>query len=374
MVLMLFAMAVGLVVSPLVLSIVSSLRSQSEILDLPSGSSSVYGQSSAFFSRESPLISSAQKVSPAVVSVGAIKTSYYVDDWFMPFFAYKYREKLPNLGSGVIFDKKGYVLTNYHVVENAEKVIVTLPDGKEIEAEFLGADRIVDIALLKVNAKNLPYADLGNSDDLIIGEWVIAIGNPFGNLIGDTQPTVTAGVVSALHRSFFPSGQESAFLDMIQTDAAINPGNSGGPLVNLNGEVVGISTYIFTTSGGSIGLNFAIPINRAREVTEEIITYGKIRPFFLDFEVIDITSRIARALGISSNDGAVVWQVLRGGPAEKAGLVKWDVILSVNSNKIANRNELVRYILAQHVGSRLELEIIRDGKKSVITYIIVEAK
>ncbi|MEO0141969.1 MAG: trypsin-like peptidase domain-containing protein, partial [candidate division WOR-3 bacterium] len=221
--------------------------------------------------RMNAIVLAANKVGPAVVSITVIQTriitiSPFDDEFFRRFFGdffpeQRYRQQIKSLGSGVIISPDGFIITNEHVVSNATEINVTLPDARQFKAQIIAADRTMDLALLKVDGHNLPYAELGSSEDLLIGEWVIALGNPFGFMLEDTRPTVTVGVISALNRAIKSAHEDRIYKDMIQTDAAINPGNSGGPLVNILGQVIGINTFILTSSGGSEGVGFARPIN-----------------------------------------------------------------------------------------------------------------
>ena len=261
----------------------------------------------------------------AVVSIGVVTTRIVrgfnplYDDFFDSFFReflpptryYKYRESIPNIGSGVIVSRDGYVVTNQHVVREAEEITVVTPDGLKLTGTVAGVHEASDIAVIKVEADDLPYAPLGDSDNLMVGEWAIAIGNPFGNLIEDAHPSVTVGVISARKRSFKPSGAGQVYRERIQTDAAINPGNSGGPLVNADGEVIGINTFIFTRSGGSLGVGFAIPINRVKRVLEEVRTHGKVRDVWLGFTVITVDNETARALKLHPTLYRVALQSMR---------------------------------------------------------------
>jgi serine protease Do len=336
---------------------------------------------SADLSRESIIVEAARKVSPAVVSIGILEKGYvrefspFANDFFSPFVVHPYIRKLPFLGSGVIINSNGYILTNYHVVEGAEEILITLVDGRELKGRILDADDIVDIALIKVEGSDFPSAKMGDSDSLIIGEWAIAIGNPFGNVIEDPRPTVTVGVISALKRSFKPSpGSSHIYQNMIQTDAAINPGNSGGPLVNVLGEIVGINTFIVSSTGASQGIGFAIPINKARAVAKEIMTYGKIRPLWLDFECINLTPYLAKTLEAPSTEGTVINSMRKGGPAEKAGLKVGDIIIKADDKKIRTQDDLITYIATMHVGQKITLNYLRGGKTYETTYILEEFK
>ena len=266
-------------------------------------------QTDLLFSRENAITTAIKKVSPAVASVNVVqlkeisRRSPFSDPFFEFFFPYDlHRQKVKSSGSGVVISPDGYVLTNYHVIENAHEIIVTLPGGKEYESEIIGMDRFSDLALLKMSGSNFPFAKLGDSDKLIIGEWVIALGNPYGLFDVSDQPTATAGIISALNMDFGPQESGQVFQGMIQTDAAINPGNSGGPLVNSLGEIVGINTFIYTGSNysqGSIGISFAIPINRAKFVAEELKNKGKIdRNYSTGLQVQSLNQRVSRYLNL----------------------------------------------------------------------------
>jgi serine protease Do len=261
-------------------------------------------------------------------------------DFFSDYAIFPYQEKVPYLGSGVILSADGLVVTNYHVVENAEDVFVTLMDGRELPAKLLDADTVLDVALLKVDGKDLPAVTIGNSDDLMVGEWALAMGNPFGNLIGDPHPTVTVGVISAVKRSFRAGGgSPRVYQDMIQTDAAINPGNSGGALINVAGELVGINTFIMSRSGGSVGIGFAIPVNRVKAVVDEIVQHKRIRSRLVDFRVQNANERLARILGARASKGAVVAEILRGGPAQRAGFQVGDIITAVDGVPVSDAED-----------------------------------
>jgi len=235
----------------------------------------------------------------------------------------------------VIIDKDGYILTNEHVVSDATQVKVKLSDGREFDAETKGVDKRIDLAVIKINAKNLPVAKLGDSDELKIGQWVLAIGNPFGFAIENPEPTVTVGVVSALGRYLPVLGRrDRGYDDFIQTDAAINPGNSGGPLVNLKGEVIGINTAIITTSGGYQGLGFAIPINKAKKVIDKLAKGEKISYGWLGVNIQDLNEDLRNYFGIKEKEGVIVLKVYKDSPAEKGGIKEGDLILSFKSQPV----------------------------------------
>ncbi len=226
-------------------------------------------------SRQNAITNAVRLVEPAVVSVNVIKTELVrarspFGFGFFDFFGYPMQRQVQSIGSGVIYDAKGYIITNAHVVSGATQIKVVLPDKREFDAGIVGIDQIHDIAKLKISGNRLPVAKLGDSSDLIIGEWSIALGNPYGFLMNDSKPSVSVGVISALNRSFAPREDRHDYKAMIQTDAAVNPGNSGGPLVNINGEVIGINTFIFSENGGNIGIGFAIPINSVKAILQAI--------------------------------------------------------------------------------------------------------
>jgi serine protease Do len=298
------------------------------------------------------------------------------DDFFDRFFPQsQYKQKIPGLGSGVIVDASGIVLTNSHVIRDAEEIRVNLPDGRHFDAKVLGDSPIYDLAVLKVDgAANLPVAPLGDSDSLVVGEWAIAIGNPFGFLLDDSQPTVTAGVISATRRDIKSEATESGvYKNMIQTDAAINPGNSGGALVNGDGQVIGINTFIFTQGGGSIGLGFAIPINMAKQLLGEIRQYGRVRQAWPGMQVQPVTEYLARRLGWNDVAGLVVTRVDPNGPAAKAGVKVGDRIRKVNGRVTNTVDDAQGSIYGAQVGDQLALELDRDGKTSTVRVTLEEA-
>ena len=338
--------------------------------------SSVSGGSLA--SLEDAFVRVAEKVSPAVVSIvtertetvgGVLFSPFEGDEFFDKFFRDFFGEvpkrkfRSMGLGSGIIVDPKGYIVTNEHVIHNADKIMVTLPDGREFKAKLIGKDYRSDIAVLKINAQNLPYAVLGDSDKVKIGQWAIAIGNPFGFAVHSPKPTVTVGVISALHRQL-PATEyrERIYTDLIQTDAAINPGNSGGPLVNLRGEVIGINVAIYTTSGGYQGVGFAIPSNQAKYIMDKLIRGEEVTYGWLGVKVQDLNQELAEYFGISDQKGALVAKVLKGSPAQKAGLKEGDVIRKFNGQEVENTSDLVNKVAHTEAGKTAEIEVIRNKK------------
>ena len=301
------------------------------------------------------------------------RKSPFTDPFFEFFFPYElHREKVKSSGSGVVISPDGYVLTNYHVIENAHEIIVTLPGGEEYKSEIIGKDRFTDLALLKMEGSNFPYADLGNSDDLIIGEWVIALGNPYGLFDVSDQPTATVGIISALNMDFGQQESGQIFQDMIQTDAAINPGNSGGPLVNGLGEIVGINTFIYTGSNysqGSIGISFAIPINQAKQIAEELKNKGRIdRNYSTGLQVQSLNKRVARYLNLPFVKGVIVVEVEKGSSGDKAGIEIEDIILAVNGVQITSALDIKNVILDQDIrsGDRITVKFYRNGVRKQV--------
>jgi serine protease Do len=318
----------------------------------------------------------AKKVQPAVVNITTEKTvtmrpwDRFGEDFFKgsPFedffrgFGFsprergkEYRQKQRSGGSGVIVDKEGYILTNNHVVEGADKVKVRLNDGREFTATVKGKDSRTDLAVLHIKAKDLPVATLGDSDKLEVGEWAIAIGSPFG-----LEHTVTVGVISAKGRSGLGTG---TYEDFVQTDASINPGNSGGPLINIDGEVVGINAMIIQPG---TGIGFAIPINMAKQILNDLIKQGKVVRPWLGISAQDLTPEMIEHFKVKEKDGVLVGQVYPGTGAEKAALVSGDIIKSVDDRAVKSVNELVKEVQKKKAGQKVKLNIIRDGKQMTV--------
>jgi serine protease Do len=338
-------------------------------------------------SRYNAIVRASEIAGPSVVSVSVVQTrimrrspfpSRRGDDFFDQFFRdlfpqSSYREKIPALGSGFIIREDGYILTNEHVVHNAEEIKVTLPDGRQFDGTLVSSDATYDLAVVRVDASDLPAASFGDSDELVVGEWAIAIGNPFGFLLADPSPSVTAGVVSALRRDVKSMGSGGGiYKDMIQTDAAINPGNSGGPLVNGRGQVIGVNTFIFTQSGGSHGMGFAIPINVATKVADEIMKYGEVRGVWIGLSVQDLTPFIASQLEITDIRGVMVVRLEDGSPAEKAGVKVGDIIRKVQGETVSNSGDAQRSLFGAGIGDIVALTIERDGESRDISLRLEE--
>ncbi|HET7833992.1 MAG TPA: DegQ family serine endoprotease [Gallionella sp.] len=318
-----------------------------------------------------------EKQGPAVVNISTTQVIHNnasphafpnipEDDPMLEFFR-RFMPQMPSeqethsLGSGFIISADGYIMTNAHVVDSAEKVTVRLTDKREFRARVIGADRRTDVALLKIEATGLPKVNMGDPNKLKVGEWVLAIGSPFG-----FDNSVTAGIVSAKGRSL----PNDNFVPFIQTDVAINPGNSGGPLFNMNGEVVGINSQIYTRSGGSMGLSFAIPIDVASQVVEQLRTTGKVTRGRIGVTIQELTRELAESFGLSTPTGALVSSVEKNGPADKAGIEASDVILKVNDRPVNNSGELPRIIAAIKPGTKVDVELWRRGATKHVGVVV----
>ena len=271
-----------------------------------------------------------------------------------------------SLGSGFIISEDGYILTNHHVVDRADEILVRLNDRRELNAEVVGSDRRSDLALLKVPADDLPVVKIGRSSKLAVGEWVLAIGSPFG-----FDYSVTAGIVSAKGRSL-PTARDENYVPFIQTDVAINPGNSGGPLFNLDGEVVGINSQIYSNSGGFMGVSFAIPIDVAMEVTEQLRKTGRVSRGWLGVVIQEVNRDLAESFGLDRPGGALISRVLQDSPAERGGLREGDIITEFNGNKIDRSAELPHFVGRAPANSTAKLRVIREGKTKTIELEIGE--
>lgn len=288
-----------------------------------------------------------------------------IPEYLRRFFEYRgappeQRRPRQSMGSGFILSEDGYVVTNNHVVEGASSVIVRLTDRREFEAEIIGLDDRSDLALLKLDASNLPTLRLGQPDELEVGEWVLAIGSPFG-----LDYSVTAGIVSAKGRSL-PTDEGENYVPFIQTDVAINPGNSGGPLFNLKGEVVGVNSQIFTRTGGSIGLSFAIPVSVVTNVVEQLRESGKVTRGWLGVTIQDVNKVLAESLNLDRPRGALVVELQPGGPADRGGLESGDVIVRFDGKEISTSSDLPHVVGLVRPGTEAKVELVRDGRKKTI--------
>ncbi len=321
-------------------------------------------------SRETAITRAIDLVGPAVASINVEQHTSSVS--FDPFFGIIYPKDIypmKNSGSGVVISPDGFLMTNYHVVENAERITATLSGGDEFNAEIIGFDNTSDLALLKLDGSEFPFANLGDSDDLIIGEWVIALGNPFELFTISNNPSASIGIISGLNMDFGMQKSGKVLQDMIQTDAAINPGNSGGPLINASGEVIGINTFIFTDYEdhfrGSVGIGFAIPINNAKRIAEELRVNGEVdRGYSTGLVVQTVTRSISRYLGLPEDSGVIIVNVARNSAADKAGLKPGDFVIKVNNEKIDKPSDIRRIILENDLrsGDKINMKIYRDGR------------
>lgn len=323
-------------------------------------------------SRQNAITRAVAKVSPAVVGINVIEIREYRDPfyrffgddpWMRRFFGDRsYRQQVKGLGSGFIISPDGYIVTNDHVAGNAAEITVTLTSGEKLEARLIGTDPVSDIALLKVDGNNLPSLNLGNSDDILIGEWAIAFGNPFGLFEINDKPTVTVGVVSSTGMNL-GRVENRFYRDMIETDAAINGGNSGGPLVNSMGDVIGMNTLIFTGGQSTtfVGYGFAIPINKVKRVVAELKRSGQVaRDSWHGFDFQSVDARIARYFGLQRAEGVIVSDVERNGPAAKGGLRVGDIITEVNGQKISTEDDLYVLLSDSRPGETLAMKVYRD--------------
>ncbi len=355
-------------------------------------------------SLEGKIINAIKKVSPAVVSISTERTVSVpgfgserffgppfedFDEFFRRFFEqYPQREfKQRGLGSGMIINEDGYILTNEHVIHgvNRDKIIVTLPNNKSYKAKIVEVDTESDIAVLKIDGNGLPTVVLGDSDSIQVGQWVIAVGNPFGFALSELnkkyEPTVTVGVISATGRAIRAGerGENRVYTDLIQTDASINPGNSGGPLVNIYGEVIGINTAILTPTGGSIGIGFAIPINKAKRLLQSLVKYGEIKWPWIGIYMQELTPELAEKFEVEK--GVLVADVVSDSPAEKAGIKPGDVIQEVNGQPVETPLDLKEAVLKTEIGEKIKIVLVREGKRIEVELVtapkpekIIEAK
>ena len=359
------------------------MRSSDDVLALPPGSAqpSAARQAPAPAALAGTLPDFSAVASRAVNAVTNIASEQVVrernspfaaDPFFRQFFGddndiFGYRNRIESsLGSGVIVSKDGYILTNSHVVGNLRaRITTTFADKREVKAEIVGVDELTDIALLKVDARDLPTLEWGDSSKLKVAEWVLAIGNPFS-----LSSSVTLGIVSATKRSL--QGQVAGYEDFIQTDAAINPGNSGGALINARGELVGINTAIFSRSGGYQGIGFAVPSNLARRVMDSLMKYGEVRRGSIGrLDVVPLTTQLAQELGADDTRGAVVYQMSRSSAAYEAGIRPGDIIVRFNGQNIDEPSQFVRMLADTPIGSTVKLGVIRDGRAMEVPVTVV---
>lgn len=313
-----------------------------------------------------------QKLTPAIATVKSEKLvkiseedSKLFNRFNMPFDGYNES----GVGSGIVIDPKGYILTNYHVVDNADKITVKLTDRREFEATIIGSDQLTDIAVIKIEGENLPIAPIGDSDSINVGEWVLAIGTPL-----DLTSTVTTGIVSALNRDLNIMRDSYSIETFIQTDAAINPGNSGGGLINLKGEVIGMNTAIASRTGTFEGYGFAIPINLAIRVAKDLVDFGEVKRGYLGVMISEVTDEVAKNVGLKYPTGVLIGAVMEGKAADQAGLEKGDIILEVNGKMLSQPNALQGVVGIKRPGETISVKINRNGKEKLFDVTLQEIK
>ena len=346
-------------------------ESTNEVRDVQSKSDDITN------SRRNVITETVKKVSPTIVGINVTQVvtyndpfgSMFNDPFFRQFFGNQnYNQKVKSLGSGFIISPDGYIVTNDHVAGNASEITVTMTDGEQVPAKLIGSDKSTDICLLKINKSNLSSVTLGNSDDIIIGEWAIALGNPFGLFEVNDKPTVTVGVISSTGLNLEPI-EDRFYLNMIQTDAAINGGNSGGPLVNSTGDVIGMNTIIYTAGGvqGNIGLGFAIPVNKIKKIITELKEKGKIdRDYNVGMGVQNIDAEIAQADKLKNTKGVIVTQIVPNSTASKTGLKVGDIITKVNNYTISN-DQMIKGVFQEfRTGQTVEVNILRDNQPKTL--------
>jgi len=310
----------------------------------------------------------AQRAMPAVVNIFTTKgarqpkTPFMDDPLFRRFFGDQQEDRQFSLGSGVVISPQGYVLTNNHVIETADEIEIAFADGRKAEAKVVGTDPETDLAVVKINLQNLPAITLGNADQARVGDVVLAIGNPFG--VGQT---VTMGIISALGRNHLGI---NTFENFIQTDAAINPGNSGGALIDANGNLLGINTAIYSRSGGSLGIGFAIPVTTVKDVMESIIATGQKVRGWIGVEPQDITPELAESFGLTRKSGAIIAGVLKGGPADKAGMRPGDILVAVEGKPVADTTDMLNLIAQLTPGNKAKMTVLRKTQESTIDVLV----
>ncbi|MBU0691673.1 trypsin-like peptidase domain-containing protein [bacterium] len=330
-------------------------------------------QQDIYESRHNAITTAIAHTKDAVVGINVVQVREYANPLRSdPFFRMLFNDKmwprtvkrsLTNIGSGFITTPDGYIVTNEHVVRDAVEITVTTTAGDKYEAEVIGTDPLLDMALLKINGENLPFITWANSEDAIVGEWVIAIGNPYGLFDVNDQPSVSVGVISALQRNFERDSDGRLYSDMIQTDAAINRGNSGGPLINAEGKALGMNTMIFSESGGSVGIGFAIPAHRIIASIDDLLRGGVNRDYWIGIRATDMTGIMWRKLGLTQNRGALVTSVDASSPAAEAGIQVWDVICEINGYPIDTSADAREYLRNNdlRVGQTITMSINRQG-------------
>ncbi len=348
-------------------AITSKVNNPANLDSLYSDSNKVRINKNINVSLQTFITETVKKVSPAIVGINVTEIQQYRTPWsqdpfFRQFFGDILRRKVKSLGSGAIISPDGYIITNDHVAGNATKIIVTMTDGSRYNAKIIGTDKTSDICLLKIDGHDLPYIKFGNSNNILIGEWVIAFGNPFGLFEINDKPTVTVGVVSATGMNL-GSANNRYYFNMIQTDAAINSGNSGGALVNSLGQIIGMNTLIYSQSGGNVGVGFAIPINKVKKIVADLKAYGKVdRNFWTGLSIQTITPAIAKYYGLKIARGVIITNVMKNSPASKADIQIGDIITRVNNYVINDDNTLIGVLQEFRTNDIIRLTIKRKNE------------
>ncbi|MXX97892.1 MAG: trypsin-like serine protease [Rhodothermaceae bacterium] len=369
-----FLVFVHLSLAIILLGCQQNVRSQAQLVS-PESTATI--NDSITLSRQTAITRAVETATPAIVSINVIELQQvryrdpFADLFQDPFFGQFFSERqsriierrVQNLGSGFVISPDGYIVTNHHVAGNATKVTVSLTDGQTLDAELIGADKATDLALLKISPdRPLDYLRFSESPEPIVGEWAIALGNPFG-LFEAAAPSVTVGVVSAAKRDL-GSKDGRIYHDMIQTDAAINRGNSGGPLINALGEVIGVNAAIYSESGGSVGLGFAVPAARAQRIINELRETGRVdRSYYTGISFVAVTAQIAEALDLEDTRGILIADVDSGSPAEEAGLLPYDLIVGLQDESISNHDDYVARIFDFRPGDVITYHVLRDNRK-----------
>ncbi len=379
---MLFGFIIGVVFTTVFLAVFSFHADESALFQVPDSSAQKSQQDEISNSRQNAITRAIKRVSPAVVSINTRKIQYrdnpLAHDPFWRHLAPRYdriMQEVQGLGSGFLFSKDGHILTNQHVVDGADEISVTLPGGEKYSATLIGEDFNSDVAVIKIDGKDFTFIELGNSDDILIGEWAIAIGNPFGLFDVSAKPTVTVGVISALDQDFGRLNNQRDYEDMIQTDAAINSGNSGGPLVNSEGKVIGMNAFIYSGNnniGTSIGLGFAIPANKVKSVKDDLLAHGSVpRNVWSSIQYQDVSPMIAYLLNMKNHDGVIITNVERASPWDEAGLDAEDVILEIGGRRIQSDDDVENIKQKKFSsGDELELTVYRNRRiyRAVVTF------
>ncbi len=352
------------------------------IADLFKSGRNQNGLSADIYELQDKFINIAEETSKAVVGIsvssvvrGMYLPTPYQDDFFRFFFGLperQYRQR--GMGSGFIVDKRGYILTNEHVIHQADDIEIILPDGRKFKGKLTGADVKSDLAVIKIDAENLSFIEMGDSDKVKTGQWAVAVGNPFAIFENNPQPTMTLGIVSAVHRSFPTSDMGNRYYgDLIQTDAAINPGNSGGPLLDINGKVIGINVAILSRTGESAGIGFALPVNQAKRILNKLIAGKSIKYGWIGVAVQDLSPELIKTFNLKTKEGALVGRVMQGAPADKAGIRRGDIITKVNGKKIGSVDDLIYTVSQMEIGKQTNVELIRNGKLLSLPLLIGES-